>query len=189
VSIEYTSRTCKTYYLHAGVTKTGKPKYFFSQKQDGAQVDTIPDGFEIYENVEGLVFLRRIPKQIILPEELALVKTALRRHGEDWQYKDEVKKDTITVYECGTDMAGLNEMTMMFSRRPLSDAEKLRSAHYMAVLRFVLADKEARTFVTQRFCFRGSVDDWIHIGGPGPLTDQVGKYVKHLGRESMYELF
>jgi hypothetical protein len=92
VSIEYTSRTNKTYYLHAGVTKTGKPKYFFSQKQDGAQVDTIPDGFEIYENVEGLVFLRRIPKQIILPEELALVEAALKAHGEDWKYRAEMKK-------------------------------------------------------------------------------------------------
>jgi hypothetical protein len=189
VSIEYTSRTSKTYYLHAGVTKTGKPKYFFSQKQDGALIDAIPDGFEIYENVERLVFLRRIPKQIILPEELALVETALRRHGEDWQYKNEVKKDTITVYECGADIGGLSEMAMSFGQRPLSDAERSRFAHYMAVLRFVLVDKEARTFVSERFCFRGSVDDWIHIGGPGSLTDQVGKYVKHLGRESMYELF
>lgn len=59
----------------------------------------------------------------------------------------------------------------------------------MAVLRFILVDKKARRFVTERFCFRGSVDDWIHIGGPGPLADQVSEYVEHLGRESMYELF
>ncbi len=51
------------------------------------------------------------------------------------------------------------------------------------------ADRETRAFATERFCFRGSVDDWIHIGGPGPLAEQVEKYVKHLGRESMYELF
>jgi hypothetical protein len=59
----------------------------------------------------------------------------------------------------------------------------------MAVLRFILTDKKARRFVTEIFCFRGSVDDWIHIGGPGTLTDQVCKYVKHLGGESIYELF
>lgn len=189
MSIEHTSRTGKTYCLHAGVTKTGKPKYFFSTKQTGASVDTIPAGFEIYENVEGQVFLRRIPKQIILPEELKVVEAALKAHGEAWQYRAEVKKDAITVYACGTDMAGLNEMALAFSRRPISYAEKSRFAHYMAVLRFVVADRETRLFVTERFCFRGSVDDWIYIDGPAKLADQLGKYVKHLGRESMYELY
>lgn len=58
----------------------------------------------------------------------------------------------------------------------------------MAVLRFVLIDKKTRTFVTQRFCFRGSIDDWIHVGGPGALAAQVRQFVKHLGRESFYEL-
>ena len=91
--IQHQSRTGKTYHLHAGVTKTGRPKYFFSLKQDGELVETIPDGFEIYENVDGQVFLRRISKQIILPEELALVKAVLKAHGEDWEYRAEVKKN------------------------------------------------------------------------------------------------
>jgi hypothetical protein len=189
MTIQYTSRTGKTYYLHAGETKTGKPKYFFSQKQGGAPVDTIPDGFEIYENVEGQVFLRRIPKQIIKSEELALVQAALKSHGEAWEYRAEVKKDMITVYESGTDIGGISDMIAAYTGRPFTEAEKLQHAHYMAVLRFVLEDKKARLFTTERFCFRGSVDDWIHVGGPGPLTDQVGKYIKHVGRESIYELF
>lgn len=189
MSIQHTSRTGKTYYLHAGTTKTGKAKYFFSTKQGGEPVDTIPDGFEIYENVDGQVFLRRIHKQIIRPQELSLVEAALKRHGEAWQYRVEVKKDAIVVYECGTDMGGLDEMARTFARRPMSATEKLRFAHYMAMLRFVLDDKEARTFVTERFCFKGSVDDWIFVDGPAELADQVSKYVKHLGRESFYELF
>jgi hypothetical protein len=57
------------------------------------------------------------------------------------------------------------------------------------VLRFVLADKQQRTFATERFCFRGSVDRWIYIAGPADLSVQLKKYIKHLGRESMYELF
>ena len=58
----------------------------------------------------------------------------------------------------------------------------------MAVLRFTLEDKEARLFVTDRYCFRGSTDDWIPIGGPGALAHQVEKFVKHLGRDSFYGL-
>jgi len=104
MTVTHTSKTGKTYYLHAGTTKTGKPKYFFSTKQGTEGVDAIPDGFEIYENVNGLVFLRKIPQQIIKPKEQAYVEAALKRHGESWQYRAEVKKNTITVYECETDM-------------------------------------------------------------------------------------
>ena len=32
---------------------------------------------------------------------------------------------------------------------------------YSPMLRFVLIDKERRIFVTQRYCFLGSIDDWI----------------------------
>lgn len=189
MSIQHTSRTGKTYYLHVGTTKTGKPKYFFSLKQNGASGDTIPDGFEIYENVSGQVFMRKIPKQIIHPKELARVEAALRRHATAWQYIAEVKKDTITVHECATNLDGLDEMAMLFSLRPLSDEAKSRFRNYVAVLRFVLDDKESRTFVTERFCFRGSVNRWIYLDGPASLPNQLNKYIKHLGCESMYDLF
>ena len=188
MGITHSTRTGKTYYLHAGVTKTGKPKYFFSMKRDGTLIDTIPEGFEVYENIDGQVFLRTITKQIIQTEELALVQAALLRHGEEWQYKAEIKKDAITVHECGSDIARLDEIATRFTFRPLSSAEKARIANYIAVLRFVLADTQKRTFVTERFCFRGRIDDWIYIDGPADLSVQLKKYIKHLGQESMYEL-
>ena len=40
----------KTYYLHQGKTKTGKPKYYFSTKIKGDLVEEIPEGYEIYEH-------------------------------------------------------------------------------------------------------------------------------------------
>ncbi len=187
--IQHRSRTGKTYYLHVGVTKTGKPKYFFSRKQDGELVDAIPDGFEIYENVNGLVFLRRIPKQIILSKELALVEAALKAHGEDWEFRAEVKKDKITVHECGPDIDGISDLIKAYAGRSWTDDEKRQHAHYMAVMRFVLEDETARLFTTERFCFKGSIDDWIYVGGPADLSDQVEQYIKHLGQESFYELY
>jgi hypothetical protein len=42
--IEYINRKCQKYYLHQGATKTGKPKYFFSMKNKGTSVKTVPDG-------------------------------------------------------------------------------------------------------------------------------------------------
>jgi len=59
---------------------------------------------------------------------------------------------------------------------------------YAAMMRFRLLDEEKRMFQTERFCFRGGVDDWIPIGPEGPLGFLVAKFVKHLGRESFFEL-
>lgn len=189
MTVEHTSRTGKTYHMHAGTTKTGKAKYFFSLKQDGELVDAIPDGFEIYENVNGQVFLRKITKQVITPEELVLVQTALREHGEVWEYQVEVKKNAITVYESGTDIDGISDMLMAYAGRALTADEKLQRTNYMAIMRFVLENTDARLFITERFCFKGSIDDWIYVDGPAALSDQVGKYIQHLGKDSFYELF
>lgn len=188
MSVERTSRTGKRYYLHVKTTVAGKTNCFFSTDNDGPLAEQIPEGYEVYENVDGQVFLRKKTKQVILPDELAIVETALRQHGEPWQYRAEVKKNAIIVHEAG-DMGGIERLANTFGHRSLSAAEKARFASYMAVLRFVLHDKKARLFTTDRFCFKGSIDDWINVGGPGTLMSQVHEYVKHLGRESFYELF
>ena len=57
VPITYTNAKGKTYYLHQGTTKTGKPKYYFSMESEGHLAASIPVGFEIYENPNAQVFL------------------------------------------------------------------------------------------------------------------------------------
>ena len=99
MSIEHLSRSGKVYHLHGKPGKGGKPNFYFSTDADGPLVDIVPNGFEIYENVAGQVFLRRIPKKLIADEELQLVRAALAAHAEAWRYKTEVKKNIITVYE------------------------------------------------------------------------------------------
>lgn len=65
-----------------------------------------------------------------------------------------------------------------------------RKSHtFSPVMQFVLINEEKREFVTQRYCFLGSIDDWIEIGKPDKLQNLVKKYVKHLGQESYYSLF
>lgn len=73
--------------------------FYFSTDADGPRVDVVPAGFEIYENIGGQVFLRRIPKKLIADEELAMTRAALTAHAEEWLYKTEVKKNMIVVYE------------------------------------------------------------------------------------------
>lgn len=59
LGLERTSRTGKTYSLHVKTTVAGKQYYFFSMNAEGPQVEKVPDGYEVYENVNGQVFLRK----------------------------------------------------------------------------------------------------------------------------------
>ncbi len=188
MTVQYKSRLARMWFLHAKTTASGKPGYFFSMDDGGALVESVPDGYEIYENINGQVFLRKKTTQVIRPDELALVEATLRKHGEPWRYRAEIKKNTITVY-AADDLSGLSRMAVDFGRRPLTESENARFASYQAVLRFVVTDKKSRTFCTERFCFKGGIDDWIFIDGPDVLASQIRQYVKHLGQESFFELF
>ena len=42
--VTHVNRKRDTYYLHAGKTKTGKPKYWFSKSTEGDLVESIPEG-------------------------------------------------------------------------------------------------------------------------------------------------
>ena len=48
--ITYMNAKEQTYFLHRDSTKMGKPKYYFSMKREGHLAESIPEGFEIYEN-------------------------------------------------------------------------------------------------------------------------------------------
>src|SRR6266704_1400971 len=63
--IAYTNAKEKTFYLHQGTTTTGKPKYYFSPQPEGTLAASLPEGFEIYENPNAQVFLRRVPLKVI----------------------------------------------------------------------------------------------------------------------------
>ncbi len=190
MSIQHTTRTGKTYYLHVGQGKSGKPNYFFSTEPDGPLVNSVPEGFEIYENVGGQVFLRRKQPKLITDEELAMVREALKRHAEKWQYMVEVKKTAIIIYEAPDNTAGLESIALPWISTAEIKQAAIRNASYMAVMRFVLADPEKRLFLAERFCFRGSVEDWIDIGGPAQkLSAVLKKFIKHLGNESIFELY
>jgi hypothetical protein len=190
MSIQHITRTGKTYYLHVGQGKMGKPNYFFSTEPGGPLVNSVPKGFELYENVGGQVFLRRKQPKLITDEELAMVEEALERHAEEWRYRVEVKKTAVCVYEASDNTARLEHIALPWISKATIKQSAIQSANYIAMMRFVLADPEKRLFLAERFCFRGSVDDWIDIGGPAQkLSVVLKKFIKHLGKESVFELY
>jgi len=190
MSIQHISRTGKTYFLNLVPGKTGRPNYHFSTRPGATRADVLPEGFEIYENVNGQVFLRRKTPRLITDTEEELVKTALKCHADEWRYKVEVKKNALIIHEASDNTAILERIAPPWLNQSDIARSVIQSANYMAVLRFILVDDGKRLFLAERFCFRGSVNDWIGIGaGPQTLRTVIGKFIKHLGQESFFDLF
>ncbi len=190
--ITYTNAKGKTYYLHQGTTKTGKPTYHFSMQNEGTLAETIPAGFEIYETPNAQVFLRRIPPKIITDEERQVVEDGMRTYADVKDYKIDIRGNVIAISTADQDLATLAAIVHDPHASSEENARRRQlvreSIHYSDLLRFILIDDQHRTFVTQRYCFIGSIDDWIDIGRSGTLAHLVKQHVQHLGKESYFNL-
>jgi len=160
-------------------------------ESNGVLAESMPEGFEIYENPNAQVFLRRIPPKIITDEERQVVEDGLRQYAGVQDCKIDVKGKTIVIYtphqsveEFAQSLKGLNPFIGEARVRALFAC----SVQYSPMLQFTVDDEQRRLFTAQRYCFRGSIDDWIDIGH-GPLPTLVTRYVTHLGKESYFELF
>lgn len=190
MAIEYLNRKRQKYYLHQGETRTGKPKYFFSMTEEGTLVDFIPAGYEIYENPNAQVFLRKIPPQVFDPKEIETVKAGIKKYAKIKDFIVDVKGNNIIVYLCDQDADVLMEIV---GYTPNTAPERVKEAlaqsfTYSPMMQFVLEDAETREFVVERWCFRGSVDDWIPLDHSTNLKELVKKYGFHLGKESFFDL-
>jgi hypothetical protein len=190
MAITHTNREGKTYYLHVGRTRAGKPNYYFSQKSGGTLAEAIPEGYEVYEKPQGQVFLRKAVARLITPEEVALVEEGVRKHAGLNVFIVEVEKDSIVVHLPNQSAADMDRMITELSgfRRPHLVEKMQWQGSFSPEMRFVLRDKEARVFEVQRWCYRGAIDGWTYGLASGPLAVMVARYAVHLGKESFFDL-
>jgi hypothetical protein len=98
MTLRYTNYKGETYYLHKGTGKKRGSQYSFSKKEVGAPVKSILKGYEIYEDPNGRVFLRRIVPIKISKEEVSLVENSIQQYARLKDYKIDVKGKAITIY-------------------------------------------------------------------------------------------
>src|SRR6266481_6594727 len=97
VPITHTNAKGQTFSLHQGTTKTGKLKYYFAMQSEGALAKAIPAGYEIYENPNAQVFLRRIPPKIITDAERQVVEAGMRTYAKIKDYKIDVRGNALLI--------------------------------------------------------------------------------------------
>jgi hypothetical protein len=194
--ISHTNRKGQTFFLCQGVTKTGKERYFFSNRAAENALKEIPAGYHIEESVNGVVSLVKDGKQVIRPEEIQLVEDALRRHPKGNNYRVSAKGKQIIVYErLGPDvedMADIFGKTLsMYSRQELLEGVQAlldKNAQYSPMLHFNLVDAAARTFCAERATYVSSLPEWVNICDCGPLQSLVDEIIPLLDTDEYFEL-
>jgi len=156
-------------------------------------VDTIPDGYEVYESPNAQVFLRKIPAKIILDDEIAVIQRGVEQFSQVKHFMIDAKKTVVSVFTPSQNVEKISDLltstaAQFGTSQADLDALLVQSLDYTSDLRFVLVDKQERLFQAQRYCYLERVDDWIDIGGVDGLAVLLERYVGHLGKESMFEL-
>ena len=197
MAVEYVNRKGDRYYLQRGKTKTGKPRYFFGRKIKQTAVEEVPKGYEVFESPgAGQVFLRKIMATEIRTFEREMVEEGIRRYAGLEYFLVEIRDNTLVVHLPDTGVKDVDKVIEMFGgvggigtrRAEAAKAAMIGHSTYSKMMRFGLVDADERLFTVERWCFRGSIDDWVFLGGPSPLSKLVGKYLGHLEKESFFDL-
>jgi len=203
----YTNKYGQTYYLHRVRGASGRTSRVMRTCANGAAC-SLPDGYEVRENVHGQVSVRRERARQFTELEEHLLRSAMERF-RPFAYALDVEGTAATVYASAEDrkcfLESLDaefadgfadaltkalakryspELVNMFrARRKERNARRPR---YYPLLRFVVTDKRQRRFAVERVCFSGE-SSWIRLEVL-PLPAAVMKYLPHLGRDSFFDL-
>ena len=195
MQVTYTNRKGVQYVLCRGRTKTGRTHYYFAREPKGEPVEEIPEGYVVRENVNGQVSLAKEREPKILSKERSAVEAAISKHPKARNYRVDVKDKWIVVYErVGPDLDDLAPLLRALGPIAASRKEALqetldKGARFTPVMRFTLLDKDDRTFQTERWCYLGSIDDWIDIGPTGPLRPLAKEFIPLLGSDRLFDVF
>ncbi len=138
-------------------------------------IERIPSGYEITESVNGVVSLARARTLLkILDDEVTLIDKALKRHPNGSNYRMDVKRNQIIIYEGnGQDVDGILALfgrTFHDLRSNQAAQSPIGKLHpFQGGNAFILTDPGERLYGAERWCYSVSIDDWISVGKSAKL--------------------
>jgi hypothetical protein len=193
-AFQHVNRMGDSYRLQSKPGKDGKRKFSFARKLTGEPVQRLPEGYEVREHPEsGQVVLRKLKPSPIRAEEKRLLEQTIRKQARGVLFIVDVDDRALVVYTADMEADARVDLLRQIFPMDAATATKMKAdmigrARYMKMMRFTLIDPENRLFNLDRWCFMGSIDDWFFIEAAAPLSVLAGKYVRHLGQESFFDL-
>ena len=186
--LTYTNRKGQVYYFHESSGKRGK-QIVCSMRESENDLPAIPKTHEIVESPNGQVSCRKKIEREITNDEISNVENVCPGMVEPRiKLAVEEKKKAIIIHSKQTD--GLERVIEQFPLHPGVKMEMLADhVPFEAVLKFELTDRKKLTFAAYRMCWiGGNKPDWLFLD-EGSLPTLLKKYVRHIGKESFYDLF
>ena len=188
-ALTYVSTRGETWYLHEGITKTGKARYFVARTQGAGALAAMPPGREFRESINSVVSVARVDIKTarVAPADLDGLVTEVKRHRHLLRHKVVELKGALVVHEPhGMGAAEIAGFAVMLGLDPsaLGSLPPGR-VHYTRVLKFEPESPSGRWSV-YRWVFRG--EGFWHWLGQGSLTSLAREYLPVVGTEAFYEL-
>lgn len=188
----FTSSKGKTFFLKSRQTKKGNTTYYLTKTADKDCLDKVPEGYEVFEHYEmGMLYVRKIKPRKFSDIEIKTIERELKKNESLADYKLDIDGDKIRIYV--VEQAEFDSLSGIFEKysHGLAKMEQLTGSlkHFNEKMRIsVVEGKNYRGFQVERFCYRGSVDDWIQVGSGEILEPLAKTYLVHLGKESYFDL-
>ncbi len=194
-ALSFTNRKGQVYYLHAGLTKTGKRRFFVAKTVGDDAVAELPAGFEIVESINGVVSVRRIdPAGPRIPDiDLARLRAELAKHPHLRRHRADAVKGEIIVFEpvggLSDEMAGglMATLGLTTARIERARPELEKRTRFTPVMRLVPLDGGQYALFRMTYCGEGGWSRWAL--DRGPLEKLAATYVKHVGTDRFFELY
>ena len=176
------------YFVKSKLTKTGKMTFFLTKTLDEKCLDILPYTYEVFEKYDsGMMFIRKAQPKQFSDNEMKIIESELKKNKSLMDSKIDTYGDEIKIYTVEQD----EEMDRMENRLfGFNSYKMLKYRRYDERMKIkVSGTGDDRQFEVMRFCYRGSIDDWITIDVGDDLKALATHNLVHLGKDSFYELY
>ena len=188
MAVTHTNRKGDTYHLMRRKGKSIRTQYVFSKKDlHGEAVDSIPDGYEVFEHPNGQVFLRRQIISEVPDADYQVIEQYMRDHFRDELYILERKRREVVIHFADEQLEHLLNMVTAFGAQARLEKLRRELLRYSPMMR-ISYDSKSAAYTLERYCFLGGIDDWVLLDGSVSIKKLVEKYCKHLGKDSFFDL-
>lgn len=180
----YKSRKGNEYYLYSKITSKGNIKYYMSTKIQKGSIDEIPKGFEVYENPDGNVTLRKVFTHVLNLDEKEIIEKVIKKMCKGVEYLLDDRKDGVGIYIDESYGKRTSVLDLSYLTLGLGRPNRIM---YNPTFK-IYKDKQDNEYYIERICYLGGSLDWIYIDKNSELKKICEKYFVHIGKESFYEL-
>jgi hypothetical protein len=189
--LTYINRLGKTHFFRAATTAKGGTRYYITKSDKFPDlIQTLPDGFEIYEDPhDGRVSFRKIVPCLVTKAEIAEVKKAVESLSDLKDIFIQGEMDVIIVWHSQfNSISGQDENLTPEEAAELFGESVIRWKKYDENFLFRLVDEDKRIFRAERKVYMSFNGAYTPLKeGTGSLKALTQKFCPYMGRESYFD--